>query len=123
MTLKILYMEDNPLERETFLKILAHSIKGELDLDTALTGEEGIEKIKENTYDLIIMDNKMPGKSGIAILEEMREMRSKTPVILLTGSSDEDVAVKAMKLGAKDYIRKADLSPPRIISAINQVLL
>ena len=71
MPLQILYMEDNPLERETFVKIRAHSIKGELDLDTALTGEEGIEKIKENTYDLIIMDNKMPGKSGIEILEEM----------------------------------------------------
>ena len=45
------------------------------------------------------------------------------PVILLTGSGDEDVAVKAMKLGAKDYIRKVDLSPTRIISAINQALL
>ena len=45
------------------------------------------------------------------------------PVILLTGSGDEDVAVKAIKLGAKDYIRKVDLSPTRIISAINQALL
>jgi len=123
MTIHILYIEDNPLEREAFVRILKRSIKGELELDIALTGEEGIEKIKEKSYDLIIMDNKMPGKSGIEILEEMRGIRSKVPVIFLTGSGDEDVAVKAMKLGAKDYIRKADLSPTRIISAINEVLL
>jgi len=116
-------MEDNPLEREAFVRILEHSIKGELELDTATTGEEGIAKIKEKSYDLIIMDNKMPGKSGIEILEDMKEMHSKTPVILLTGSGDEAIAVQAMKLGAKDYIRKIDMSPTRIIAAINEVLL
>lgn len=123
MTVQILYMEDNPLEREAFVRILEHCIQGELELDTAQTGEEGIAKIKENSYDLIIMDNKMPGKSGLEILEEMRELRSKTPVILLTGSGDEAIAVQAMKLGAKDYIRKIDISPARIIAAINEVLL
>jgi len=116
-------MEDNPLEREAFARILEHSIQGELVLDTASSGEEGIEKIKKNNYDLIIMDNRMPGKSGIEILEEMKEIHSNTPVILLTGSGDEDVAVKAMKLGAKDYIRKANITPSRLISAINEVLL
>jgi len=58
-------MEDNPLEREAFARILEHSIQGELVLDIASSGEEGIEKIKKNSYDLIIMDNRMPGKSGM----------------------------------------------------------
>ncbi|MGD2200480.1 MAG: response regulator [Candidatus Bathyarchaeota archaeon] len=123
MTLQFLYIEDDLSEQETFIQVLKHSVTTDLKIDTAETGEEGIEKIRDYNYDLAIIDNRLPDISGIEILEEMRRIQSKTPVIMLTGSGDEYVAVQAMKLGAKDYIKKGDINPLRIISAINEVLL
>jgi nitrogen regulation protein NR(I) len=73
---------------------------------TAQNGEEALEHMRENSPDLIIMDIKMPGRSGIEILREMKSIDPKSLVILMTAYGTTETAIEAMKYGAFDYILK-----------------
>ena len=73
---------------------------------TAKNGEEALERVKETFPDLIIMDIKMPGRSGIEILKEIKWMDPKSLVIIMTAYGTTDTAIEAMKYGAFDYILK-----------------
>ncbi len=73
---------------------------------TEFTASKAIENLKNNSYDLIISDVRLPDGSGIQLLPQIKSLHYKTPVILITGYSDLKLAVKAMKLGAVDFITK-----------------
>jgi nitrogen regulation protein NR(I) len=73
---------------------------------TAQNGEEALVRVKESTPDLIIMDIKMPGRSGIDILREIKSIDPKSLVIMMTAYGTTDTAIEAMKYGAFDYILK-----------------
>lgn len=75
-------------------------------VDTAQSSREGLKKADELTYDLVILDLKMPEIDGIEILRLLKEQNEEVQVIMITGYSTVETAVKAMKLGAFDYIPK-----------------
>lgn len=75
-------------------------------VDTAFSGEEGMALDKENPYDVFIVDLMMPGMTGLQFLEEIKEKRSQTRVVLITGYPTVETAVKSVKLGAVDYLSK-----------------
>jgi len=70
---------------------------------TALTGDEGISLIGKNTYDLVLCDLRLPGKSGIDVLKDFAQ---KVPIILMTAFSNQEIASQAASCGAFDYLRK-----------------
>ncbi|MBN1445829.1 MAG: response regulator [Candidatus Omnitrophica bacterium] len=98
----ILVIDDELGPRES-LKML---FKNDYRIITADSGDEGIEAFRENNPDIIILDLKMPGKSGLETLEEIRMMDEKVPVIILTGYGDMDAAKKAIHLGTMEFISK-----------------
>ena len=69
-------------------------------------GEQAVEALKTARFDLVILDYKLPGISGLNVLQWMHEQKMDIPVIMLTGAGSENIAVEVMKLGAYDYIRK-----------------
>ena len=73
---------------------------------TAQNGEEALKRVKESSPDLIIMDIKMPGRSGIDILREIKSIDPKSLVIIMTAYGTTETAIEAMKYGAFDYILK-----------------
>ena len=73
---------------------------------TAQNGDEALARVKESTPDLIIMDIKMPGRSGIEVLKEIKLVDPKSLVILMTAYGTTETAIEAMKYGAFDYILK-----------------
>src|SRR4030043_950964 len=73
---------------------------------TAQNGEEALTRFRENHPDLVIMDIKMPGRSGIEILREMKSIDPKSLVIIMTAYGTTETAIEAMKYGAFDYILK-----------------
>src|SRR4030043_2433863 len=73
---------------------------------TAQNGKEALEQVKENSPDLIIMDIKMPGRSGLEILKEIKLIDPKSLVIIMTAYGTTETAIEAMKYGAFDYILK-----------------
>ncbi len=75
-------------------------------VDTALSGEEALKKLKDKRYDLVLTDLKMEGMDGIKLLEKVKEISPSTIVIIMTAYASVDSAVEAMKKGASDYIVK-----------------
>lgn len=76
------------------------------DVDAAASGDEGLERLVQEPYELVLLDLKMEGRSGLSVLEEIRRSGSGVPVLMLTGYGTVDTAVQALKLGADDYITK-----------------
>src|SRR5512143_45280 len=76
------------------------------DLDEAADGEEGLVRLSELTYDLVILDVTMPNLDGPGMLKRMREGGDKTPVLMLTSESKRSIMVDVMKMGIEDYILK-----------------
>src|SRR5215207_10705731 len=75
-------------------------------VDTAETGEEGVAAARGSTFDVILSDMRMPGISGIDVLQRLRDARVDSAFIVMTGFGTIDTAVEAMKLGAVDFVQK-----------------
>ncbi|MBI5359287.1 MAG: sigma-54-dependent Fis family transcriptional regulator [Planctomycetes bacterium] len=69
-------------------------------------GDEALKKILDENFDLILLDNQLPGTSGLEVLEQAKHLNDNLNIIMLTGNRDINNAIKAMKLGASDYIVK-----------------
>ncbi len=91
-------------------KAIRYSLKRMLEekysILTAQNGEEALDRVKESSPDLIIMDIKMPGRSGIDVLREIKSIDPKSLVIMMTAYGTTETAIEAMKFGAFDYILK-----------------
>jgi len=102
---KILIVEDEIEVSERLAGLLKKSLKA--DVDKADDGEEALLDIMENDYALVILDIKMPGKSGLDILREIKESgKIPPPVIVVTGHDNDQVLSEAIELGAKAYLVK-----------------
>jgi len=85
---------------------LKRMMEGKYSILTAQNGEEALDRVKESSPDLIIMDIKMPGRSGIDVLREIKSIDPKSLVIIMTAYGTTEKAIEAMKYGAFDYILK-----------------
>jgi len=117
---KILIIEDESAIRRVLKKIILEENSTYL-FEEAEDGLEGITLIKDNDYDLVLCDIKMPKMDGIEVLEKSQKIKPEIPFIMISGHGDLDQAVVAMKLGAFDYISKPpDLN--RLLTAIKNAL-
>ena len=103
MSASILVVDDEPLLQEA-VKCVLHS-QG-YDVATAGTGEEALTRIAQQAFDVIVSDIKMPGLTGLEVLERSRTLNPRIGVILMTGYASLDTAVEALRLGASDYLQK-----------------
>jgi len=118
-TLKVLYVEDEIVLRDTTCNSLNSILK---EVVVADNGKEGLEKFKNDTFDLIITDLSMPIMNGVDMIEAIREIDSKIPIIITTayGSQNEDVA-KLTQIGMNDYVMKP-VDVMKLIQTINDVI-
>ena len=108
MSKKILVIDDEELVTTSLKNLLK---KQGYFVVVAQSHQEAMEKIKENTFDLIISDIRMPGKDGIDTIQDIRQYlfennKKLIPEILITGFSDENRYKKALELEVKAYIKK-----------------
>src|SRR2546421_12764464 len=78
----------------------------DVKIDTSDSASSALELIQEHDYDAIVSDIKMPGIDGLALLEKIRELRSETPTLLITGHGEHELTVAALCGGACDFIHK-----------------
>ncbi len=102
---KLLIVDDEPNMCRS-LAILLGGIGDEREVDTASSGEEALEKIDDDSTDLVVCDLSMPGIDGIELLRRLRARGSEARFILMTAYSTVQSAVEAMKLGAFEYLIK-----------------
>ncbi len=113
---RILIIEDEAAIRRVLNKILSEENKN-YQVEEAEDGLEGMEKIKDNDYDLVLCDIKMPKMDGVEVLEATKKIKPEIPVVMISGHGDLDTAVNTMRLGAFDYISK----PPDLNRLLNTV--
>ncbi len=100
---KILLIDDEKVN----VRVLALSLKSDgYDVITAYNGKEGLESFIKNSPAIIITDIKMPGMEGIELLKNIKQHNAEAEVIIITGHGDIDLAIKALKYGASDFINK-----------------
>jgi DNA-binding NtrC family response regulator len=99
---KILVIDDELAPRESIRMVL----KDQYNVSTASGAHEGLEMMKQNSFDLVVMDIRMPKMDGITALQEIKKMYLDTEVILLTAYATLDTARDAIRCGAFDYLIK-----------------
>lgn len=103
-TIRVLHVDDDASFLQAAKPIL--EMQGAFQVDAASSVEEATEKIKEKVYDCVISDYVMSGKDGLQFLKQLRDRGNNIPFIIFTGKSREEVAIKALNLGADYYINK-----------------
>lgn len=113
---KILIIEDEAAIRRVLTKIISEE-NDSYQIEEAEDGLEGIEKLKDNDYDLVLCDIKMPKMDGVEVLEKAKIIKPEVPFVMISGHGDLDTAVNTMRLGAYDYISK----PPDLNRLLNTI--
>ncbi len=116
---RIIIADDHEIVRAGLKQIIMNdpdlSVEGE-----AGDGQELLEKLRKRKYDVVLLDMKMPGRSGLEILKQLRIEHPSLPVLVLSMHSEEQYAVRTIKAGASGYITK-ETAPDRLIGAIKRV--
>jgi len=115
---KILVIDDEKAVRETLSEVLADEGYA---VTSVPSGEEGLRRLLEERHDLVFLDVWLRDKDGLAILEAARERLSEVPVVMISGHANVETAVRAVRLGAYDFLEKP-LSLERVVLTARQAI-
>jgi len=115
MTCRILLVDDE----KTMVKYLSKRlIKKGFEISIAYNGLEALEQVKAADFDVVLLDVLMPGMNGIDTLKEIKKIKPRTEVIMLTGHASVEAGIEGMKAGAFNYIMKP-FDPNELVTEIN----
>lgn len=118
MKKKILVVDDEP----SILELIEYNLESnDYQVSTAKDGQEAFDKVNEQTFDLMLLDQMLPKMSGIEVLKKMRKSGNLTPVIFLTAVDSEDNKIEGLVSGADDYVTKP-FSIKELLARIEVVL-
>jgi two-component system response regulator AtoC len=118
LTGPILIVDDEPIVREAIRDWLAEA---GYDVTTAETGEEALKIVEKREFPLVILDVRLPGKTGIRVLQEMKESKPNIKAIIITAYASPELRSEAMKLGARHYLSKP-IAPDRLEKLVQEAL-
>ena len=119
MKISVLLVDDE----KDFVESLAERLQiRDFNVATALSGDEALKLVKENDFDVIVLDVQMPGKDGVETLKEIKNIEQLSQVIMLTGHATVKTAIEGMKNGAYDYLMKPT-DTDELIEMINKAHL
>ncbi len=101
--LKLLYVEDNPEARKSTVALLEDFFE---NITVAVDGEDGLDKFKNDSFDLVITDINMPKLDGLAMSKEIRKIDSTTPIIVISAHQESDFLTKSIKIKIDGYLFK-----------------
>lgn len=104
--IRILYAEDNPQDADLTRGHFSLCAP-EFQIENVATGQACLERLSTDQFDLLLLDNRLPDMDGITVLKALARNGVQVPVVLVTGSGDENLVVKALRLGAANYVPKS----------------
>ena len=118
--IRVLIADDHAVVRQGLKQILGDTpemvVAGE-----ATNGQEVLDKVRAETWDVVVLDISMPDRSGLDILKQLRSERPKLPVLVLSMHSEDQYAMRVLKAGASGYLTK-DSAPDELVKAIRKVV-
>jgi two-component system, NarL family, invasion response regulator UvrY len=118
--MNVLIADDHEIVRRGLRDILADEFP-KLRVTEARHAREALEAARKQTWDLVLLDIKMPGRSGLDVLEELKTLHPKTPVLVISAFPEEEYALRAFKLGAAAYVSKEGASD-ELLAAVHKAL-
>src|ERR1022692_4685533 len=107
---RVLIADDHEVVLRGLRDILTTRLECDLEVAEARSATEAINLLIQKEWDVVILDINMPGRSGLEVLEEVKRLRAKTPVLILTSYAEEQFALRSFKMGASGYLTKQSVS-------------
>jgi two-component system, NarL family, invasion response regulator UvrY len=118
--MRILIADDHAVVRRGLKQILADEFK-KADVGEAGNAREALDRIRKENWDAVVLDITMPGRSGLEALKEIKEIKPRLPVLVLSMHPEDQFAVRVLKSGAAGYMTK-ESAPDELVGAIKKVL-
>jgi two-component system invasion response regulator UvrY len=117
---RVLIADDHAILRRGLKEILARELEGAV-CGEAKNAQEVLAKVQSDQWDLVILDLSMPGRSGLDVLRDIKGMRPKLPILVLSMHPEDQYGKRILKAGASGYMNK-ESAPEELIKAIRKVL-
>ena len=118
--IRVLIADDHAVVRQGLKQILG-DIPEMVVAGEATNGQEVLDKVRAETWDVVVLDISMPDRSGLDILKQLRSERPELPVLVLSMHSEDQYAMRVLKAGASGYLTK-DSAPDELVKAIRKVV-
>lgn len=118
--MKILIADDHAIVRHGLKQILADEFK-KATFGEARNGQEVLDFVWKDNWDVVVLDITMPGRSGLEVLKEIRKARPRLPVLVLSMHPEDQFAVRVLKSGASGYMTK-ESAPNELVGAIRKIM-
>jgi two-component system, NarL family, invasion response regulator UvrY len=112
---RILIVDDHEVVRRGLKQILTEEFP-KTHISEAEDSPSAIQCLIDETFDLVLLDINIPGRSGLDLIDEIKRLQAKTPVLVLSASPEEDFALRCLKLGAAGYITKRSASDELVLA-------
>ena len=118
--IRVLIVDDFEVVRRGLKEIFADEFP-ELEVGEAGTSQAALELVMKQEWELVLLDINIPGRNGLEVLEEVKRLRPRTPVLVLSAYPEEEFAIRSFKLGASGYLNKSRASD-ELLAAAKKVL-
>ena len=112
---KVLIADDHEIVRRGLKQILAEAFPN-LQVGEAGDARQALEAARHQTWDIVLLDINMPGRSGLEVLSELKKEQPRLPIVVLSAFPEEDFALRSFKLGASGYVSKQSASDELLIA-------
>jgi two-component system invasion response regulator UvrY len=117
---RVLIVDDHEIVRRGLKEVFADEFPA-LEVGEAENSQVALEQVTARDWDVILLDINIPGRNGLEVLEEVKRLRPRTPVLILSSYPEEEFAIRALKLGASGYLSKSRASD-ELLAAVKKVL-
>lgn len=121
MPVRIIIADDHAIFREGLKQVIETTVDMTV-ADEASNGQELLQKVQNNDYDMVILDITMPGRNGLDVLVELKNIKPKLPVLVMSMHPEEQFALRAYKSGASGYLTKSSPST-ELLDALHKLSL
>lgn len=121
-TIRVLQVEDNPGDARLMREILCETGTSELDLCLVDRLDEAVERLARERFDVVLLDLSLPDGHGLETVHRICGAAPEVPIVVLTGFDDETLALRAVQVGAQDYLLKNRIDGPRCLRAIRYAI-
>ena len=115
---RMLLVEDNPGDARLLREALKDVANYQFDLDHVERLSQALERLRGEAFDVVLLDLSLPDGQGLDNLAAVRDAAPGVPILVLTGLDDEEVAVRALRVGAQDYLVKGQADGSSVVRAI-----
>ena len=118
----VLVVDDDPVDLELTRRLLTASTRMHFIMETATHLRQAIQLLRSGHHDVLLLDLNLPGSHGLATLDMVRAETGELPIVVVSGGSDEETALRSLDHGAQDYLIKGNVTSEMLVNAIRYAI-